>query len=551
MKKSKGDFSLKYFIVHYGIYIFLILLVLAGIFSGVEFYKEEVLNIDPSIEYEEQSTINLSSGAIDTLNPYLTKSDDIYQLNNIIYDSLFDYDKNLGYVTNIIDSYEVNTDRAYIDITLKKDIKFHDGSSLTASDVQFSVNALKACGSQSSYYKKASKIVTCNVLSKYKTRIYFNNNYNCSLDDLIFPIVSKSGYSSYYTFAGTKDKFKPNGTGIYKFKSSDYTSYLRLVPNTDYYGEQAKNKVVVKVIPKKGDVSNLATIDDITCFFTSGLNRKTNAQDNNFEVYDFPSNQLEFLVFNTTKGYTKDKAFRHTLAKAIDIEKVFQSAYMSDGMLTDTIYYPNFQNVSDTLDYYQYDYQEAMKELKNSGYEDKNGDGVLEDKFGNNLEINILVSKSNSQRVTAAKIIKKNLELIGIQVNINAVVKDEYLANLSLNNFDIAICGYKTQADMDFREFFNGKNQWGYSNYNISIKVLELDRLYEAEAYPEKYKEIKEIIIDELPYYAICYKDMSLIGVDNFEVGDYPCFFNHYFNIENWLWKKEIKTEEEEETIEN
>lgn len=72
--------------------------------------------------------------------------------------------------------------------------------------------AIKAAGSASPYYDKAGKIVSVNVTDTYQCRIYFNNNYNCSLDDLTFPIVPSNQYASAAQFARAKEDFKPIGT---------------------------------------------------------------------------------------------------------------------------------------------------------------------------------------------------------------------------------------------------------------------------------------------------------------------------------------------------
>ena len=98
----------------------LVLLALGAVFSSVEIYKEEVLNIDPDVKYEEQNTLYFAAERIDTLNPLISQSADVYYLSKLIYSSLFDFDENLSAVPELVDSYTVNTDRAYIDLKLKR-----------------------------------------------------------------------------------------------------------------------------------------------------------------------------------------------------------------------------------------------------------------------------------------------------------------------------------------------------------------------------------------------------------------------------------------------
>ena len=147
MKKFNGG-KIADFLKKYWVGILIIILVIAVATSSVEIYKEEVLNIDPSIEYVEQNTVFLSSEKIDTLNPVISQSEDTYYLSKLIYSSLFNFDENLNAVPELASEYNVDTEKAYIEITLKKGVKWHDGSSLTASDVVYTVSAMLAAVSK-------------------------------------------------------------------------------------------------------------------------------------------------------------------------------------------------------------------------------------------------------------------------------------------------------------------------------------------------------------------------------------------------------------------
>ena len=67
--------------------------IIIGASAGVEIYKEEVLNIDPNIQYKTSTSLSLSCEPLDTLNPILSQSEDVYHLSKLIYNSLFEYDE--------------------------------------------------------------------------------------------------------------------------------------------------------------------------------------------------------------------------------------------------------------------------------------------------------------------------------------------------------------------------------------------------------------------------------------------------------------------------
>ena len=535
MKKINGD-KITDFLKNYWAGILIIILVIAVVTSSVEIYKEEVLNIDPSIEYVEQKTVFLSSGKIDTLNPVISQSEDTYYLSKLIYSSLFNFDENLNAVPELASEYKVDTEKAYIEITLKKGVKWHDGSSLTASDVAFTVSAMRSAGSKCPYYNKIKKINSAFARSKNVVAIYFNNNYNCSLDDLVFPIVPSSQYSGAGAFASAYSGFKPVGTGQYKYKSYNQKKQLKLIPNEDYFGDKATKNIYVTMLPDRQLAANMMEIDSVSCYVDSAANRKSTALDRGYQIFDITSNNVEFLVFNTRSSYLSQKNIRKALAYGIDTEKILENAYMGDGILTDTIYYPDFLGVKDTLNEYSYDIKKAEQMLSEMGWKDINSDGALEDRDGNKIVLKILVKKNNATRVSTSQLIKKNLELLGIKSEIISLSKSEYMQAINKRDFDILVTGYTIEESYDLRELFNGKNQWGYNNYSLFMKARELDRLYTTEQYSEKYRELKELMLDELPYYPLCYKKMSLIGVKTFKADKMPMFNDIYKNCDTWSW---------------
>ena len=109
--------------------------IIIGTSAGVEIYKEEVLNIDPDVQYKTSANLSLSCEPLDTLNPILSQSEDVYHLSKLIYNSLFDYDETMNVVPELVDEYTVDRDRGKVVLTLKKGIKWHNGETLKATDV--------------------------------------------------------------------------------------------------------------------------------------------------------------------------------------------------------------------------------------------------------------------------------------------------------------------------------------------------------------------------------------------------------------------------------
>ncbi|MGN1413645.1 MAG: ABC transporter substrate-binding protein [Anaerovoracaceae bacterium] len=523
--------------------LLVIAIVVAAGISSVEIIKEEVLKIDPDVRYEEAKSLYLSCESLDTLNPILSKSEDVFHLSKLIYNSLFDYDETLNVVPELIESYEVNTDRGMVSVKLKQGITWHDGSSFTAKDISYTVNAIQYAGKQSLYYDKASKISFVQIKGNYEANIYFKNAYDASLDDLTFPVLPSSQYASASQLASAKDNFRPVGTGQYKYQSYDYLKKLKLKPNKEYFGTVATKKLEVMILPEKDLASNMMEINSVTCYVDSSAERKSTVIDKNLTMYDMLSNQVEFLVFHPTRMSVKDKEMRKAIATAIDEKNVLENGYMNDGVLTDTIFYPNFCGVKDTGEAYSYNPEKASQMLKKLGLEDRDKDGILEDESGKMSQLQILVNRNNATRLAAARLIKKDLENAGFMVTLDELKWKDYQQAITAGQYDILVTGFSIDEQYDLRSFFNRKSEWKYYNAQLLTLASELEKLHTAEEYTALFEELKEAMLKELPYYSLCYRKIGLVGVQGFSASELPMFNDHYKNIETWSWSYMVETE--------
>jgi len=522
----------------------------AGV-SSVEIIREEVLNIDPNITYVESDTLYLSCETLDTLNPVLSQSEDVYHLSQLIYDSLFIYDDTLNVTPQLVESYEIFPNVGKVSIKLKEGVLWHNGKELTGKDVQYTVNAMNYAGSRCLYYSKTSKISYVGTRGDYNVDIYFRSLADAALDNLIFPIMPSSQYASAGQLARAEDDFKPTGTGQYKYQSYNYLKQLKLKPFDDYYGEPAEKKLEVMILPDRSLSSNMQEINSVTCYVDETMERKSLVIDKKLTMYDMVSNEVEFLVFNPFREPVMDKNMRHAIATAINEVNILENGYMNDGVLSDTVYYPGFCSIPDSGTWYSYDPEGASEILEKLGYMDRNNDGYMENSSGKDAELTIIVNKNNATRLAAARLIQKNLEDIGFRINLEELTWKEYKQAISARKYDILITGYRIEAQYDLRSFFNGRSEWQYYNYQLSTLANELERLHTEEEYSACFEELKNLMMDELPYYTLCYRKVGLVGVQGFTASRLPVFHDHYRNIDTWNWSYMEEQPDDAELSEN
>ena len=184
--------------------------------------------------------INLTMIKPTTINPILNNDKSVSYVLNLVYDSLFEFDENYNLQPKLVDSYNISSNNKSINITLKDNIKWHNGQSLTASDVKYTYDLIKK-NTDSSYYSLVSNISKISVNGSKNLTITFKDGYAFSLETLIFPIVSKDKLDN---LKSDKLKLASNnliGNGAYKIKTYEDRNYMLLELNKDYYDLDKNN----------------------------------------------------------------------------------------------------------------------------------------------------------------------------------------------------------------------------------------------------------------------------------------------------------------------
>ena len=85
-------------------------------------------------------SLNYNSSA--SLNPYATNDTNNLLISQLVYDNIFELDDDYNLTSRIITAYE-NSYGTYWTFTVDTSIKMHDGSTLTAADVAYSISRAK------------------------------------------------------------------------------------------------------------------------------------------------------------------------------------------------------------------------------------------------------------------------------------------------------------------------------------------------------------------------------------------------------------------------
>ncbi len=120
-----------------------IVLALSMILAGCSLHQENTTSSKENNKSGINSEyINLTMVKPTTINPVLNNDKSVAYIMNLVYDGLFTIDQNYNTVPQLVEKYSIGSDGKSINITLK-DAKWHDGKSVTSSDVKFTIELIQ------------------------------------------------------------------------------------------------------------------------------------------------------------------------------------------------------------------------------------------------------------------------------------------------------------------------------------------------------------------------------------------------------------------------
>ena len=351
-----------------------------GCKSDTDVKSNEVKTSKKTSEY-----INLTMIRASTINPILNTDKSVSYVLDLVYDSLFELDENYNIQPKLVESYSISSNNKKIDITLKDNIKWHDGESLTAKDVKYTYELINE-NKDSAYNSLVSNISGITVHGSKKLTINFKDSYAFSLETLIFPIVSKDKLDGLKTDELKLAKNNLVGSGAYKIKKYEDRDYMILELNSDYYDlnkDNNKKEVYVKMVPDtESQTEMVLSLDSDISKVTLGSISKFTDNDN-FVINKYQGRNYDYVLFNYDNKYLNNLDIRKAISFAVDRESIIKDAYSDRAKLS------NFP-LNSTSEYYDSD-------LKPLSYNTENAQNYLKKAVLSldNTDNNTASSKSN------------------------------------------------------------------------------------------------------------------------------------------------------------
>lgn len=527
--------------------VFLILLVVFSLASCSKVTQQPNNEIVVENEKPESGgTIYLGSIEPQTPNPLLSTSQTYLEVAKLVFESLFDYDEKLELKPVLADSYAFVDGTAKCTVKLKGNVYWSDGEKVTADDVKFSMDTIKAA-KDSAFKQNLEHIFSYRVTDSSTIEIVFDQPYANAVDALSFPIIPAHVYSKDINAA-------PVGSGHFMVSKYEKLKNMELVVNPKWVSKGGQpdskpyiDKITVVFINDLDAFSTAFQSKEMDVLNTSSYDWEKYNEMKDVKSYKYVSMYYDFIGLNFNNPIFQDKAVRKAIMQGINRQGIIDKYLLGNAVIADVPINPTSWLYDGKNTKYAYSKTEAQNTLAAAGFTDKNGDKILERELNGQqqvLKFTLLTNEENEFRKKAAEEIKKNLADIGIAVEIKLAPFDEMKASMTSHQFDAVLTGYYLSYNQDLSFAFHstqipsGKNFTSYANPELDNLLQQAYVTLDNGSRKETYGKIQDVLREEVPNVSLFFRDAAIVVREKVRGDVKPDVVNPYRNIEAWYIPK-------------
>ncbi len=500
-----------------------------------------------------------SAGDAETLNWILAADSASFGYAGHTLDSLVTY--NNEYEVQLrcaAKDVKVSDDGLVYTVTIRDDLRWSDGSPVTAEDYVYTMKNLmfsewlnypyrgdwqETVNGEKVFVKPEVVSATTFTITRQTVEPEFVYTVRTLIPYPKYIAVKYEGDVEAFTQAPEFNNLTYTGNlGPYKFVEWVRNDKYVVARNPDYYlgkdvGAPYFEQYIVKLFGTSATMHAALEARDITY---AGIDPPQVAKFKSLEyinVYTLPTTGYMLLTYNLRnngwEGF-KQKEVRQAISLAISKETVIQQVLLGFGE-------PAFSFIPKVSPWYVdegivkygvkplYDRERAKELLHQAGYGIKKPDGTVEvaNKEGDPLKLTVLTNSGNEERENVCFLVKQELSAIGIDVEVKpvpwATLLRQYLMNKIPNSdqeprynngpeavseepWDMIVIGLNTNplAPSGSDVFYTsegGLNFFGYSNPQVDefFKRAKSKEAIEESARRQIYAELSRLVSEEQP----------------------------------------------------
>ena len=444
--------------------------------------------------------------------------------------------------------YHVSEDGLTWTVTIRDDVKFTDGESLTAEDVAFTYNNCKEKSSVNDFTMLEEAVATDNTTVEFRmTRPYSIWPYTMA----VVGIVPEHAYDENYGQ-------NPIGSGRYIMKQWDRGQQVIFEANPEYYGEAPKMKKVTVLFMEEDAALAAAMSGQVDVAHTAAsysdqqiegyeLFRVDTVDNRGFNLPCVEPQEKDGITYGN--AFTADVRVRSAINIGIDRQEMIDNVLNGYGTAA--------YSVCDKMPWYNedcevaYDPEEAVRILEEAGW--KEGSDGIREKDGVKAEFTLMFSTGDSVRQALAEDTANQLRELGIRVTTEGVGWD---VAYDRAQSDPLMWGWGAHTPMELYNIYHtlsdsGIGMAGYSPYANEAVDQYMDQALAAGSLEESYELWKKAQWDgttgitqegDIPWIWLCNVDHLYFVRDGLQIADQKIHphghgWSIINNVDQWNWE--------------
>ena len=321
---------------------------------------------------------------IAVIDPYYNNTRELVVMGHMGWDGLVLRDIATGEFKPLLAKSWNWTNDTTLDLELRDDVKFHDGSSFDADDVVYTLNHVSNKDNGVLTFRNVSWIKNAEKLGDHKVRINLHKPFPPALAYLANAgfIMPSGHYDSAPTKADGKKDYgavKPVGTGPYMATDSKAGEFVLMEKNANYMAGSPKGapqigKMRFRTIAERNtQIAELLTggldwIWDVPKDQAERMDGRPNVTIENAKTF-----RISYMAFDVdgdsgTDVFTKKKV-RQAVAHAINRQAIAENLVGPASVVIHSACHPDQFGCTQDVPQYAYDPEKAKALLKEAGYE--------------------------------------------------------------------------------------------------------------------------------------------------------------------------------------
>lgn len=422
---------------------------------------------------------------IDSLDPHKATAAGTKEILFNIFEGLVKPDENGNLINAICKDYTVSEDGLVYTFELRDGVKFHNGNTVTAEDVKYSIERVSGLLDGTPLMSTMKAVQAVEILEDNKVQVTIGSANTELIYSFTLAIIPAG--------SGEDENATPIGTGPFKFVSYTPQEGIRVEKFDEYWQEGLPylDDVYFKIV--SGSDSALMELQggtiDVYAYLTDS---QASVLEGQFQIVSSPSTVVQALFFNNADELLKNVKVRQAICYALSADEINDFVAGGNGTPVASAMLPTLKTYyEDTTGIYgrTADVEKAKALLTEAGYPD-------------GIDLTITIPSSYEFHMQTGEVIVEELKAAGINATINPVEWETWLNDVyNGRQYQTTICGITSDMTPGYllNRFVTDskKNFINYSNSDFDVLYAKVAATLDLDKKAEGYKELQKIMTED------------------------------------------------------